>query len=116
MYTGAVASTGQWRGQDRGVVMCMTAGTSVRNHDTSRSRGGLVAFDDAAAEVRDYIVAAMQYRLARGIDGWRLDAPRYQGRAWQPIARIIAPCMHGGAGGAEPWLGGRVLNAGRNLD
>jgi hypothetical protein len=46
----------------------------------------------------------------------RAGVPRYQGRAWQPLARIIAPCWHRGAGGAESWVGGRVLDAGRNLD
>jgi cyclomaltodextrinase / maltogenic alpha-amylase / neopullulanase len=35
---------------------------------------GLVVLNHAAPEVQDYIVAVMQHWLARGADGWRLDA------------------------------------------
>jgi hypothetical protein len=70
---------------DRGVVIVQVSlmrpgwacGAETR---VVRGHRGLVVLDDAAIEVHDYIVVVMQHWLARGI-----------GRAWQPLARVIAP-------------------------
>ena len=41
---------------------------------TFEGHGGLVALNHESKAVEDYVVAAMEHWLARGVDGWRLDA------------------------------------------
>jgi cyclomaltodextrinase / maltogenic alpha-amylase / neopullulanase len=43
-------------------------------HDTFEGHGGLVALNHDEPAVADYVVEAMEHWLARGADGWRLDA------------------------------------------
>jgi cyclomaltodextrinase / maltogenic alpha-amylase / neopullulanase len=43
-------------------------------YDTFEGHGGLVALNHDEPAVADYVVEAMNHWLARGADGWRLDA------------------------------------------
>jgi glycosidase len=66
----------------------------------------LVELDLANPAVQDYVVAVMTHWLARGVDGWRLDAAYAPGAdAWRPIVErvraahpdswILAEVIHG---------------------
>jgi cyclomaltodextrinase len=43
-------------------------------YESFEGHRGLVVLNHDAAEVQDYVLAVMQHWLARGVDGWRLDA------------------------------------------
>jgi len=70
---------------------------------------GLVELDHATPEALDYVVATMEYWLARGADGWRLDAAyRVPPAFWtEAIAQVkrrfpemltVAEVLHGDYG------------------
>lgn len=70
---------------------------------------GLVEIDHSAPEALDYVSSVMEYWLARGADGWRLDAAyRVAPRFWaEAIARVkqtypemltVAEVLHGDYG------------------
>jgi glycosidase len=88
-------------------------------------------------KVQDYIVAVMQHWLARGVDGWRLDAAcavpaglwsRVKVRArdeqaFRGIKEERGNRLHASSplptlryGRTEPQVGGCGLDVGRNLD
>lgn len=75
-------------------------------YESFEGHRGLVVLNHAAAEVEDYVVAVMRHWLARGVDGWRLDAanavpagfwaralPRV--RARHPQAYLAGEVIHG---------------------
>ena len=91
------------------------AGSWFRLHEDDEGRvhaasfeghGQLVAFDHGHPEVQDFVAGVMEHWLARGVDGWRLDAayavpasfwatvlPRVRARF--PEAWFVGEMIHG---------------------
>jgi cyclomaltodextrinase len=75
-------------------------------YDTFEGHGGLVAMNHAEPAVADYVAGVMDHWLARGADGWRLDAayavpPAFWAtvlpgvRERHPDAYIVGEVIHG---------------------
>jgi cyclomaltodextrinase len=75
-------------------------------YDTFEGHGGLVALNHDEPAVADYVAGAMNHWLARGADGWRLDAayavpPRFWAsvlprvRERHPDAYVVGEVIHG---------------------
>ena len=65
----------------------------------------LVELDLAHPPVADYVVSVMTHWLARGVDGWRLDAAYSPGaQAWRPIIERVRAAY------PDCWILGEVIH------
>ncbi len=73
--------------------------------DTFEGHGELIALNHASAEVVEYTVAVLRHWLARGADGWRLDAAyAVPDRFWAQVLPSVREEF------ADAWFVGEVIH------